>query len=61
LKVIFFVANFQAEMKKATERLKEMESEREEARERERNRQLIAEPGGATPKTPKRTPARFGL
>jgi hypothetical protein len=47
-------------MKKATERLKEMESEREEARQKERNRQNIATPGvgGATPK---RTPARFGL
>ena len=49
-------------MKKATERLKEMETEREDARQRERSRQNIATPGvGATASTPKRTPARFGL
>lgn len=57
-------------MKKATERMKEMEEEKEAARLKERNRQSISTPGGGgkTPlrsadggKTPKRTPARFGL
>ena len=53
----------EAEMKKATERLREMEKEKEEARQRERARQSISTPGAGTPgaKTPKRTPARFGL
>ena len=58
-----------AEMKKATERMKEIEDEKEAARLKERNRQSISTPGGGkTParssdsgKTPRRTPARFGL
>jgi len=51
--------HMEVEMKKATERMKEMETEKEEQRQRERNRQSIITPGAA--KTPKRTPARFGL
>ena len=50
----------EAEMKKATERMKEMEEEKEQARQKERNRQSISTPGSEA-KTPKTTPARFGL
>ena len=50
----------EAEMKKATERMKEMEEEKEQARQKERNRQSISTPGSEV-KTPRRTPARFGL
>ena len=50
----------EAEMKKATERMKEMEEEKEQARQKERNRQTISTPGSEV-KTPRRTPARFGL
>ena len=55
--------NMESEMKVATERLKEMKEEREKERTRERNRQTIVTPGslGLGGKTPKRTPARFGL
>lgn len=52
----------EAEMRTAEQRLKEMEEEKEARREKERNRTIIATPGGSTSyKTPKRTPARFGL
>ena len=48
-------------MQKASVRMKEMEEEKEEARLKERNRQSIVTPGSASAKTPRRTPARFGL
>merc|ERR1719154_933044 len=51
----------EAEMKVATERLKEMKEEKENERTRERKRQHIVTPGSVGSKTPKRTPARFGL
>jgi len=51
----------EAEMKEATERLKEMKQEKENERTRERKRQHIVTPGSGGGKTPKRTPARFGL
>lgn len=53
--------NMEAEMKVATERLKEMKEEKEKERTKERNRQQIVTPGSLGGKTPKRTPARFGL
>jgi len=55
----------EAEMKTAVDRMKEMEEEKEARRERERNKVAIYTPGskqeGSVVKTPKRTPARFGL
>jgi len=55
----------EVEMKKATEKMKDMEAEKELARQRERSRQSISTPGsgksGTGGATPKRTPARFGL
>jgi len=51
----------EAEMREATERLKEMKQEKENERTRERKRQHIVTPGSGGGKTPKRTPARFGL
>ena len=54
--------NMEAEMKAATERMAEMKEEKEQERSRERHRQKILTPGSAAAgKTPKRTPARFGL
>jgi len=55
------IHNMEAEMKAATEKLKEMKEEKEAERTRERKRQHIVTPGSAGGKTPKRTPARFGL
>merc|ERR1719154_614096 len=52
--------NMESEMKVATERLKEMKEEKELERTKERTRQKIVTPGSVV-KTPKRTPARFGL
>merc|ERR1712088_803404 len=53
--------NMEAEMNLATERLKEMKEEKEQERTKERKRQQIVTPGSLGGKTPKRTPARFGL
>ena len=53
--------NMESEMKAATERLKEMKEEKELQRTKERNKQQIVTPGSVGSKTPKRTPARFGL
>jgi len=50
----------EAEMREATERLKEMKQEKENERTRERKRQHIVTPGSGGGKTPKRTPARKG-
>ena len=52
--------SMETEMKEAQERMKEMAEAKERDRERERKRQAISTPGLVV-KTPKRTPARFGL